>query len=270
MSTPRNLHQRLQKMRLPELQAHYREVVGEATRSPNRTWLIRRIEEALAARERPQAKEKEQAPRKPSKGTKGGTKPPKKVERDEAPAPETSAPTVDEAPQDAHPAPVKSESHQNEAAESVSAATSTPPESAPTASASVEPASNEGPPAAKPPRGRFAAMTVEQLRAKYLEVVGRPTGSNDRGYLIWKIREAEKGRVPVGPRAPRRSEGEPSDMKVLPLRLEGQAVEQLDEAWRSRGIKSRTEFIRRALAHYLTHLGASDAAALFAADAVQA
>jgi hypothetical protein len=133
----------------------------------------------------------------------------------------------------------------------------------------VKPSSNEGAACCSPPRGRFASMTVEELRAKYLEVVGRPTGSSDRSYLIWKIREAEKGRIPVGPRAARRSEGKPSDMKVLPLRLESRAVEQIDAAWRSRGIKSRTEFIRRALTHYLTHLGASDAAALFAADAAQ-
>ncbi|HEX7501284.1 MAG TPA: ribbon-helix-helix domain-containing protein [Polyangia bacterium] len=41
-------------------------------------------------------------------------------------------------------------------------------------------------------------------------------------------------------------------------------VDKLDEAWRSRGIKSRTEFFRGALGHYLKHLGAEDAAMLFA------
>lgn len=40
----------LEALRLPELQARYAEVVGETTRSPNRTHLIRRIEEALASR----------------------------------------------------------------------------------------------------------------------------------------------------------------------------------------------------------------------------
>jgi hypothetical protein len=35
---------------LPELQARFREVVGETSRSPNRKFLMRRIEEALAAR----------------------------------------------------------------------------------------------------------------------------------------------------------------------------------------------------------------------------
>ena len=111
-------------------------------------------------------------------------------------------------------------------------------------------------------------MSVEDLQAKYLEAVGRATGSDDRRYLIWKIREAEKGRIPVGPRKTREGEGEPLDVKILPLRLEAEIVERMDEAWRSRGIKNRMEFFRRALGHYLTHLGADDAAALFASTSV--
>jgi hypothetical protein len=39
---------KLDALRLPELQARFKEVVGEATKSPNRKFLIRRIEEALA------------------------------------------------------------------------------------------------------------------------------------------------------------------------------------------------------------------------------
>jgi hypothetical protein len=106
-------------------------------------------------------------------------------------------------------------------------------------------------------------MTIEELQAEYLDVVGRATGSDDRRYLAWKIREAEKGRVPVGPRRARTATGEPVDMKILPLRLEADAVEQMDAAWRSRGLKSRMEFFRRALGHYLAHLGAAEAAATF-------
>ena len=97
----------------------------------------------------------------------------------------------------------------------------------------------------------------------YLDIVGRPTGSDNKGYLIWKIREAEKGRVPVGPRKTRARSGDPADMKILPLRLESAAIEQMDEAWRNLGIKSRMEFFRGAIGHYLAHLGARDAAALF-------
>ena len=41
----------LSKLRLPELQARFAEIVGESTRSPNKTFLQRRIREALEARE---------------------------------------------------------------------------------------------------------------------------------------------------------------------------------------------------------------------------
>jgi metal-responsive CopG/Arc/MetJ family transcriptional regulator len=46
--------------------------------------------------------------------------------------------------------------------------------------------------------------------------------------------------------------------------MEAGTVDKLDEAWRSRGIKSRTEFFRGALSHYLKHVGDGDVAALFA------
>ena len=159
----------LDALRLPELQARFKDVVGEASKSPNRKFLIRRIEEALAKRAEPK------------------------------------------------------------------------------------------------PRGRFKELSVEELREKYVEVVGRPSGSSSKPYLVWKIREAEKGHVPVGPRASRRHEGEPTDMRILPLRLEAGVVDKMDEAWRERGIPNRMEFFRRALGHYLKHLGATAAAGAFSA-----
>jgi hypothetical protein len=113
------------------------------------------------------------------------------------------------------------------------------------------------------PRGRFASMTIEELQARYLEVVQRPTSSVARTYLIWKIREAEKGRINVGPRKTRAREGEPLDVKILPLRLEADVADKMDEAWRAKGIKNRMEFFRGAIGHYLAQLGARDAAALF-------
>ncbi len=159
--------EKLDALRLPELQARFKEVVGEASRSPNRKFLIRRIEEALAK--------------------KGEAK----------------------------------------------------------------------------PRGRFKELSVEELREKYVEVVGRPSGSSSKPYLIWKIREAEKGRVPVGPRASRRRGGDPSDMRILPLRLAAGVVDTMDDAWREHGIPNRMEFFRRALGHYLKQLGATAAAEAF-------
>src|SRR5690606_4602311 len=53
--------------------------------------------------------------------------------------------------------------------------------------------------AAKPPRGRFATMTIEELQTKCLPIFGRATGSDDRRYLIWKIREVRPHVVVHGP-----------------------------------------------------------------------
>jgi hypothetical protein len=103
---------------------------------------------------------------------------------------------------------------------------------------------------------------VSELQARYIEAIGRSTGSTNKAYLVWKIREAKKGRVPVGPRKNARREG--VTFKILPLRMETDVVDKLDEAWRSRGIKNRMEFFRGALDHYLKQIGAEDAAALFA------
>ena len=193
---------------LPALWERFKEATGETTKSPNKKFLVRRIEEALAAHAVEPVPAEE--PQRPTRTSARATS---------VPEPETTL------------------------------AESTPPKL----------------------RGRFASMTIEELQTKYLEVVGRSTGSDDRRYLIWKIREAEKGRIPVGPRKTRERNGEPVDVKILPLRLEAEVVERMDEAWRTRGIKNRMEFFRRALGHYLSHLGAEEAAALFTnADAASA
>lgn len=194
----KKLRRQLDRLRLPELQQRFREVVGEATRCPNRTFLVRRIAEALAsgnaAPTRPAKAPANGAQAKPAKRRKGAT----------------------------------------------AAAT-------------------------KPARGRFTTMSVEDLQAAYASTVGRPTGSTDRRYLVWKIREAEKGRVPIGPRATRTPDQQAAtDTRILPLRLGNEAVEALDAAWRGRGMKSRTELLRRALGHYLRHVGDRAAAAHFA------
>jgi len=183
--------EKLERMRLPELQAHYQTVAGETTRCPNRVFLIRRIAEALAAKKPTKTKVKARTAKKPR-----------------------------------------------------------------TAKADA---------ATRSPRGRFTSMTIEELQAGYARAVGRPTGSTDRRYLIWKIREAEKGRVPIGPRATRTPGQEAqTDVKILPLRIGTEAVEKIDAVWRNAGMPSRMEFFRRALGHFLKHLGQRDAAALFA------
>jgi hypothetical protein len=181
----------LETMRLPDLQARFQAVLGEATRCPNRVFLIRRIRESLAE----------------SKNSKLATaRPPKKAR----------AKKIAETP-------------------------------------------------TRSVRGRFTSMTIEELQTQYASAVGRATGSTDRRYLTWKIREAERGRVPIGPRATRTADQEAhTDVKILPLRLDADAVERIDSAWRNAGMKSRMEFFRRALGHFFRHLGLRDGAALFA------
>jgi hypothetical protein len=191
----------LNKMKLNDLQAKFAEVTGETTRSPNKTFLIRRISEALQAASA-------------------------KAEK----VPEAAAP---------------------DAKTEVNAQTE-PAGAGAEVTAQTEPAAS----------GKLTRLEVPELQARYLEVVGRPTGSTNKAYLIWKIREAQKGRIPLGP--PKSAHREGVTFKVLPLRMESAVVDKLDEAWRSRGIKNRMEFFRGALCHYLKELGAEDAAALFA------
>jgi hypothetical protein len=229
----------LNTLRLPELQARFAEVVGEMSRSPNRKFLIRRIEETLAAK----PAQVEEAPMVADEATA------------EAPAAQPEPAPVEPQPEGACP---------ENGDECVGCALCDPADAEVLADAEATvsaPATVAGP----KQRGRFAGMSVEQLQAEYLRVVGRPTGSTEVAYIQWKIREAEKGRITVGPVQTRKTGGESADMKILPLRLETETVKRMDAAWRERGIKTRMEFFRRALGHYLTHLGAADVAALFAA-----
>lgn len=203
----------LNDMRLPELQARYAEVLGEETRAPNRTFLIRRITEALEP---------------------AGEAVPADAEPTDADAAETTA----DSPTDAS----------TEGGET-------------TAEAGADEASDaEG-------DTPLTKMSVPDLQARYREVVGRDTSSSNKRYLVWKIREAQRGRVPVGPRRGRRTDGEAADFKVLPLRMEAEQVERLDEARERLGLKSRMDLFRRALHAYLETAGEADVAALFAPEA---
>lgn len=163
--TTRRTLESLSKLRLPELQARFAAIVGEPTRSPNKTFLVRKIGEALEAREQQTNAE-----------------------------PTTPATTTTEAS----------------------------------------------------PKVKLTKLSVAELQAMYREVVGRETRSSDSAYLGWKLRQAQKGRVRVGP-IERRAPGEVADIKVLPLRMTAAEVEALDEAWPRLGFKSRTAMIRRAI-----------------------
>lgn len=137
-----------------------------------------------------------------------------------------------------------------------------PPEPEPTSA----PDANDAPVADGSER-KLSKLSVEELQALYTEVVGRDTGSSDRRYLIWKIREARKGRIPVGPVRRRHADGEAPDMKVLPLRMEADVVARLDEARERLGLKTRMDLFRKSLADYLAAAGEHDVAQLFADQA---
>jgi len=233
----------LTALRLPELKARYEKALGKPTRCPNRTYLIRSICSAVQGDVTDDASESEE---------------PARSQDDPIVLSDDDVEDADDAEEPVEP----------------SSSADVAPETADAAAAPEEPEEAPSTPTGRqrrrrieqPPRGRFSSMTVEELQRMYVEIVGRPTSSSHRGYLSWKIREAEKGRVPVGPRQSRARDADPADVKILPLRLEADTVAAMDEAWRTRGIKTRMEFLRRALGHYLTHIGAGEAAAKFGAD----
>jgi len=101
-------------------------------------------------------------------------------------------------------------------------------------------------------RGRFAGMTVDELRALYEEKVGRATESTDEAYLRWKVREAEKGRVTVGP-VQRRKRDEP--IVAVTLRFGESELERLDRALARAGAKNRTRFLMTAIGKQVAALG---------------
>ena len=107
-----------------------------------------------------------------------------------------------------------------------------------------------------------AELTVEELQSLYKEVIGRETRSAHRGYILWKLREARKGRIPIGPVRRRYAPGEGPPIKVLPLRLEARIVSRLDQARERLGFRNRMEFFRTALADYLAGSGEQDVAQL--------
>lgn len=129
---------------------------------------------------------------------------------------------------------------------------------------SVQTADGTGSDAAPAPakvRGKWALMSNEELRRMYEEKIGRPTGSDDRGYLIWKLREAEKGRIAIGPVKRRAMTEEPTI--PITLRLPTSLAEQADAAWRRRNYRSRVHLIELSIGLGLKKLGEAELGAAF-------
>jgi hypothetical protein len=119
--------------------------------------------------------------------------------------------------------------------------------------AAAEPSTDSLTPTTK---ARLTKLSVAELQAMYRAVVGRDTSSSSSAYLVWKLRQAQKGRVRVGP--VERGTGEARDVKVLPLRMSAADVATLDEAWRRLGFKSRTAMIRAGIAAILDRSQSGD------------
>lgn len=92
---------------------------------------------------------------------------------------------------------------------------------------------------------KLTKLSVPELQALHRELLGRDSSSTDAAYLVWRVRQAQKGRIRVGP-IERRSGGT-SDVKVLPLRMTAAEVEALDAGWRRLGFKSRTAMLKKAI-----------------------
>jgi hypothetical protein len=116
------------------------------------------------------------------------------------------------------------------------------------------------------PGRRLRDLSVAELQARHMELIGRPSGSSHVGYLRWRLRQAERGRVRVGPATREHREGEAADFKVLPFRMESAVVARLDAARTRLGLGSRTELLRRALHDYLSGAGEREVAELFLPD----
>lgn len=130
--------------------------------------------------------------------------------------------------------------------------------------AAADTAATDAESAPKPARGELQKLSTPELRALYQDVVGRETSSDNRAYLIWKIREARSGRIRVGRSRTREPKG---PQQVLSVRVDEDAVPLLDAAWRKHGMRSRNDLVLQALGYKLAALGEDDAAVRFTGQA---
>jgi DNA-nicking Smr family endonuclease len=230
-----------------EVRARYQAMFGEAPRSPNKTWMVNQMEErhnekqAAAKAARAAAKA---APAIAETADASETPRPRGRRRAE-PEPEPEAPASDpsESAEDA-------EAASEEAGDEEAAGTTV--SAAKAAAVHLE-------------RGRFANMTVDELRTMYEQKVGRATSSTNKQYLVWKIAQAEKGRIRTGRVVHgQRLEGTfAKNDRTLPLTMTADAVHALDDAWPRLSFTSRMSFMRAAIGEALASRGEENAAAHF-------
>ncbi|XXX78864.1 hypothetical protein WMF30_08815 [Sorangium sp. So ce134] len=97
-----------------------------------------------------------------------------------------------------------------------------------------------------PTKIRLTKLSVAEFQAMYRDVICEDTSSTKSAYLVWKIRQAQNGRIRIGP-VERSSTAEVGAVKVLPLRMTAAEVEQFDAAWKRLGFRSRTAMTKNAI-----------------------
>ena len=272
MTTQTHTPDTLAAMNLPELRETYEAIVGEPTKAPNKKFLTRRI---LEAQEAKAAESKEELPTEtaPEPQEQLTTEP----QEDEPTNPWTTAPDLD-----ARLALIRTLA----STQALDALLATTPDGRAIGTRVVTEANAQRAALAKVEEAEAPALrailgnkqthrrpglldavkarleglaessteeerplgdlSVEELQAAYETEVGRTTGSTHKGYLIWKIREARKGRITVG--AVKRAEHEPGvELKVVSLRFEVSRIEAIDAAWQAGGYSSRMAFVREVL-----------------------
>jgi hypothetical protein len=109
----------------------------------------------------------------------------------------------------------------------------------------------------------LSQLRLPALQARYAEVVGKPSKSPNKTFLIKAILAAmESAKQAAQQKAPRKSKREEdSSYKVLPVRFEAELVEEMDDAWRRHGLRTRMELFRVALSAYMKNIGETEVAA---------
>ena len=217
-------------MNLRELQELYLQVVGERTRCPNMTYLIRKILAAADANGLNACAcgmtscgnhDEDNAP----EGVTGGTQ----MLEDETM--ETSAAVTTDAVAMANDDAATHEETVSQAAVETTEDALHVQENCGAPTEAVA-GCGDAPP-------RLSKLSLEELRARYAQVFGRETNSESKAYLVWKLRAAARGVMPAAARAPKTTE----DFKVIPCRIPSAELEGMDSFWKAHGFKSRTQFI---------------------------
>jgi len=230
----------LEAMGLKDLQAAFETATGKPTKAPNKKYLIKAILEAQANSAAPDVGPQSEAQVADAKAA---------MEAEAKPAEAPAEPTDD--------SPFAGMSPQQiiETAKAKGRAKVEASKRAKQAEAATTDATDGTPAKAKRSKEQpkresdgLADMDAAALQALYLKEIGRPTGSDNVGYLIWKIREARKGNIKVGPAAPRAPKSD-VPVKVIPIRIEEDALAAMDAlVGEGKPYSSRMDIFRKAIA----------------------